>query len=378
MPVPDLTPYVNLTLDDRTVQDLHDGFIADVLSRAPEWNPLEVSPAVIYAQAILTAGAELIFALNRLPGAVLEALATRGYQLPRDTGAPAAATMTFIVADLDGHVLPAGTRIALDLDGELVTFTTDTDAAVAAGNDTAEVGITADDVGTAPNGIAAGSPVQVIDSIAFLDEASLATDVAGGRDPETGEAYLDRLAARLQRQTQVLTVASQFEFAALEVPGVDQALGIDRYDPAVGPAPGDNLGHVTLALAAAGAAVPVDVKNAVAAAVGPATQGGLITHLIDPTVTDVDVTMTVHRDGTLDDAAAAAAVQAALEAYLDPATQQLGSRATVFVHELEFVARSVPGIDRVVVTTVPAADQALPGDAPLAAAGAIVVNVVSG
>lgn len=377
MPVPDLTPYVDLTLDDRTTQDLFDGFLADALSRAPEWDPLEVSPAVIYAQSILVACSELLFAVNRLPGAVLEALGRRGYDLPRDTGGPATATMSFIVADTDGHVLPAGTRVALDVDGELVTFTTDVDAAVAVGNDTGVVAISADEVGTAANGVAAGTPVQVIDSIAFLDEASLDTDVDGGRDPEGGEMYLTRLAARLQRQTLVLTVASQFEFAALEVAGVDRALGIDRYDPAVGPDPGDNLGHVTVALTdAAGAAVAAPVKDAVAAAVGPATQGGLIVHLIDPTITAVPVTMTVHRDGTLDDAAAAAAVQAALEAYLSPATWPWAG--TVFVNELEHVARSVPGIDRVVVTTVPAADEALAGDAPLADAGAIVVNVVSG
>jgi uncharacterized phage protein gp47/JayE len=377
MPVPDLTPYVDLTLDDRTTQDLFDGFLADALSRAPEWDPLEVSPAVIYAQSILVAASELLFAVNRLPGALLEALGRRGYQLPRGTGVAAAATMTFIVADTDGHVLPAGTRVALDVDGELVTFTTDVDAAVAAGNDTGVVAITADDVGTAANGVAAGAPVQVIDSIAFLDEASLATAVAGGLEPEASEDYLTRLAARLQRQTLVLTVASQFEFAALEVPGVSRALGIDRYDPATGPTPGDNLGHVTVALAdVAGVAVTPAVRADVAAAIGPATQGGLITHLIDPTITAVPVTMTVHRDGTLDDAGAAAAVTAALEAYLSPATWPWAG--TVFVNELEHVARSVPGIDRVVVTTVPAADEALPGDAPLASAGAIVVNVVSG
>jgi uncharacterized phage protein gp47/JayE len=378
--VPDLTPYVDLILDDRTADDLFADFLTTVAALAPEYNPLEGKPSVIFAQGICSVGEEIIVAVNRLPGAVLEALGVRGYALPRDVGAPATGQVEFLLNDHAGHVLPAGLRVAIVVDGVPVTFTTDVDAAVAAGNDTGVVAITADNVGAALNGIPVGTTVQVLDSVPFLDEMTLSVALAGGRDPEDSEPYLDRLAARLQRQTTVLTVASQFGPAALEVAGVGRALGIDRYDPGTAGVPPNRIGHVTLVLTdVAGAPVSAAVKAAVTAALAPAAQGGLSIHLADPTVTIVNVAATVHRDATLSDAAAAAACATAVQAYLSLASWPLDS-STVFRTEIEHALRDVPGITRVEELTTPAADVALGGVAgsgQLAQAGTIAITVVN-
>ena len=376
--VPDLTPYVDLTIDDRTADDLFADFLAAAAALAPEYSPLEGKPSVIFAQAWCSVAEEIIFAVNRLPGALLEVLGVRGYALPRDVGAPAVGQVSFLLNDSLGHVLDAGTRVAIVVDGVPVTFTTDVDAIVAPGADAGVVAITADQVGAAVNGLPIGTPVQVLDSVPFLDEMTLSIALSGGRDPEDSEPYLDRVAAKLQRQSTVLTVASQFAPAALEIAGVGRAQSIDRYDPGLGGAPPNHIGHVTLVLTdAAGLAVSAGVKTDVTAALAPDTQGGLTVHLADPTPTVVAVTATVHRDATISDAAAATACADAVQAYLNPATWPFAP--IVYRTEIEHALRAVAGITRVEELTAPAADTALGGVAgigQLAVAGTIAITVV--
>lgn len=371
MPVPDLTPYVSLVIDDRTAQDLFNEFLADAQSRLSA-DLVETNPAVVYAQSYQLTGAEIIFAINRLPGAVMEALGTRGYQLPRGQGTPPIGAITFAVSDLDGHTLDAGTRVGVvGPDGVLATFTTDVDSTVAPGDPTGTVTVTADQVGSLLNGTPDGTVVQVLDSVPFLDTVTLTGPLTGGTDPETSEPYLTRLAALLQRQVLTVVTPSQFNFAALEVQGVGRAFAIDLYD--LGTDTPDSPGFVTVVLTdAAGAAVSSGVKAAVTALLDPIIQGGLIVGLADPTVTAVDVSVTISHDTTISDADASAAVADALTAYLSPASWPFA--ATVFVTELEFIARSVPGVTLATVTT-PVADLPLTGIGPLADAGTLLVTV---
>lgn len=376
--VPDLTPYVDLTLDDRTAQDLIEGFLADLASRMGIV-PNELNPTVIWGEAVAAIDAELIFSYNRLPGALLEALGTVGYQLPRSQGTRASGTVAITLSDAAGHMVPAGTRLAiLAGDGNPAGFTTDTDLYVAAGDTTGAVTVTADIAGVALNGIPAGTNVAVLDSIPWLDSATLTVATADGTDPEAGESYVPRLSALLQRQTATLQAPSQFALAALSVPGIGRATAVDRYD--LYTATADVNGHITIVIGDA-AGAPVD--PAVAAAFttylesggqggGSVYQAGLVYHLADPTQTAVDVTAAVQHDFTLDDATAIANVTAALAAYLSPGAWPWAG--TVYVTELEYVARAVPGITRAIVT-LPAGDVALAGLGPLAAAGAITVTI---
>jgi uncharacterized phage protein gp47/JayE len=378
MPVPDLRPYVDLTIDDRTPQDLFDAFLADAASRIPDWDPLETEPAVIYAQAHCQVFSELIAAINRLPGATFEALLTRGYDLGRSQGVAAAGQVTFTVSDRLGHTLPGGTRLAIAQDdGTLATLTTNVDVVVAPGAGDAVADVTADDVGTLLNATPVGTPVQVLDSIAFLDEVTVTTELSGGVDPEESEAYLTRGSVLLQRQVITLVTPRQFALAALGVAGVGRAFAIDRYDPGIAGVPPNANGNMSVGLTdAAGLAVSAAVSTAVSDALTPDMQGGLILHLLDPTTTVVNVSVTVHRDATLSDTDAAAAVADAVTAWLSPATWPFAG--TVYVTELEYVIRSVPGIDRVVAVATPAADVVLAGVVPLAQAGTVAVTVTSG
>jgi uncharacterized phage protein gp47/JayE len=375
---PDLSPYVDLTLDDRTAQDLFDTFKVDALSRLPGWAMLDTDGAVAVAESYAQVLSELIFAVNRLPGALVEAVLRRLFQLPRDTGAPAQTSVTVHAADNAGHAIRAGTRFGLDTGvGVILTLTADVDTDIVAGATDVDVPVTADQVGATWNGTPTGTGLQLLDALAFVDSAVLATPLIGGRDPETGDAYLTRGAALFAQLTQVLVVPPQFTVAAYAVAGVGRAVTIDRYDPGTPGVAPNRTGHVSIVLTD-GIAGPVSsgVKDAVTAALTPKMMGGLTLHLLDPTVTPVDVVVTVHRDSSADDTTVASRVAAALTAYLDPTAWPF--TATVYRNELEFVARQVAGVDRVVTLTTPAADVVLGGVGPLPTAGTIAVNVVHG
>jgi len=374
--VPDVSQFVDLTLDDRDPQALFEAFLADATSRFPDWSPREGDTEVVIAQSYAVVIAELIVAVNRLPGALLEALLGGLFELPRDSGAPPTGTITFTASDAAGHLLPAGTRLGyLQGDGTLATFTTDLDALIPPASTTGTAAVTGDTFGATLNGLAAGTPLQVLDAVAWLDAVDLEAVLAGGRDPETSQSYLTRGAELLATLTTTLVRPSQFVAAALAVPGVGRAFGIDLYDP-VGPDPAA-IGNLSLVLTdSAGNAVGGTVQSAVTAALAPRQQGGLAVHLLDPTLTVVDVTCSVHRDNTLTDATAAAAVQAALRAYLSPASWPFAGE--VYVNELISQIRAVPGVDRVNSVTVPGGDLPLAGAGPLASAGVLTVAVTSG
>jgi uncharacterized phage protein gp47/JayE len=372
---PDLSPFVDLTLDDRTAQDLFDRFRVDALSRLPGWAMRDTDTAVVLAESYAQVITELIFAVNRLPGAILEAMLRRLFDLPRDTGAPATTSVTVHAADLAGHVIPAGTRFGLDTGaGQILVLTSTVDTDIIAGASDVDVDVTADIVGATWNGTPTGTGLQLLDALAFVDSAVLATPLIGGRDPETGDAYLTRGAALFAQLTQVLVLPPQFTVAAFAVPGVGRAVTIDQYDPGAGGAPPNATGHVSIVLTddAAGA-VSAGVKAAVTAALVPKMMAGLALHLLDPTVTPVDVAIRVHRDASADDVTIAARVEAAIADYLDPNGWPFAG--TVYRTELEYVARAVAGVDRVVSLTAPAADVVLPGVGPLPAAGTITVAV---
>src|SRR4051794_20833934 len=114
MPSPDVTDLVELTLYDKGPFDLVDRALADAAPKLPGWVPREGNTELVLLEAMALPVAELIYAVNRLPGAVLDVL-LRLYGITRNLGAPAAATVRFTLADALGHNLPAGTRVALPL-----------------------------------------------------------------------------------------------------------------------------------------------------------------------------------------------------------------------------------------------------------------------
>lgn len=373
MASPDLRTYTDLVLYDRTPADLVERALLDAAVKLPGWTPREGNTEVVLIEALSLEVAELVYAVNRLPGAVVEVL-VRLLGVTRSEGAPAAATATFELVDDTGYVIPAGTVVRVDGAEEGTGFfVTDADLVVAPGNTEGTVGITAEEAGTALNGTVAGTSLTIVDALFVANGAVLASPVAGGTDLEDVAAWLNRGVERLSRLTDALILPEHFTSAALEDPRVGRATTVDNTDPLVGPA-GANEGNVTVVIAdGSGTALDAGIMSDIELDLEARSAAMLNVHVIGPTVTAVDVDVTVVRLTGADPADVEAAVEAAVDTYLDPAAWPWAG--TVRRNELIALVDGVAGVDYVASLTAPAADVVLTGYGPLADAGAVAVAV---
>lgn len=255
MTSPDVRPYVDLTLFDRSAQQIFATALADALVKLPGWVPREGNTEVVLLEAFALEVSELVFAVNRSPGAIMEVL-LRLFGLTPSAGSPATADVTFTLSDALGHEIPAGTRLRLVPPNgtEAVDFVTVAVLNVTSGQTTGTVGVVATEVGKRAHSGTVGQSLQILDAVVFVDAANLATAPAGGEEPESTIAFLDRGVQRLSRLVTTLVLPEHFTAAALEEESVERAFTIDNYDPGQAGSPGDHGGHVTVAVATTGGA----------------------------------------------------------------------------------------------------------------------------
>lgn len=375
LPPPDITSYVDLRPFDVPDQVIVDTSLAAAKLNLPGWIPREGDTEVLIIESLALEIAEAIVAVNRLPGAVVQALLLMAGVDP-DYGSPPSATAKIVFGDILGHTVPAGTRVHLRLgDGSSVTFLVEPPGVtVFAGEDTGYVSLIGDSFTARANGTTAGALLEMADPIPFVDQVTLQTPVVDGRDPETDNQWRDRGVQRLSRLSDALVIPRQFQAAALERAEVAAALAIDNYDPAVGPA-GGNAGHVTVAvLGDGGAYLSIEAKDTIRADLDARAVGMLVVHVVDATLVTVPVATTVVPLLGMDWTIVQASVQAAVTAYLDPLKWTFGSK--IYLNEMISLLDQVQGVDRVVSVTIngAASDYTIPGVAALPKAGAITVT----
>lgn len=227
---PDLSGYVDLQLFDKTPQDLFDAAKAELLLRVPQFNVVEGAMEVQLLEAIGQIVSEGTYAINRIPGAIMQIL-LQLFEVDRFLGTEPTVTIQFNLADTAGHVVPAGTRVSLDLGADLpVIFTTTENAAANPGESTATAGALGDRFTDQANGVSAGMSLAMIDSLFFVNSAELADSPVGGVDPEDTPTWLTRGTAALARLTSTLVRPAQFTAAALEDPNVFRATTLDNWN----------------------------------------------------------------------------------------------------------------------------------------------------
>jgi uncharacterized phage protein gp47/JayE len=228
--------------------------------------------------------------------------------------------------------------------------------------------VTAGRATSAPNG--SNSGLSLLDPIVFVEAVEFDTPPAGGADPETVDEWTTRAVNRFTRLTDSLVLPEHFTARALDRAGVFRATTVDNWDGAAAA-----NGHVTVAVMGEGGVfVPAGDRAELQADLEAAALANLAVHVLDPTVTEVDVDMTVKRTAGVEPGDVEAAVTTALAAYLS--TDSWPWDATVRVYELVSLVDSVEGVEYVDTVAVPAADVALAGVAPLATAGALTVTVI--
>lgn len=374
MPSPDVRKYVDLTIQDLDAQAIFEQALADAQAKFPDWVPREGNTEVVLGEALSLEVSHLNFAINRLPGTLMEIL-LRLYGLERSQGVRATATAAFTLSDADGHTIEEGTTLVLSANMETpLVFRTDANLAVNVGSSTGTVAITAELPGATANGTPAGTPLDLLEAILHVEHVELAGDVVGGEGPEAGEDFLNRGAQILSRLVTTLVLPEHFTAAVLEEPDVYRAMTVDNYDPGQAGDPGDHGGHVTVAvLGEGGVALSSSRKTELEATLEAKALANLDVHVVDPTITVVAVAVTAHRLPGYTDVQVKENVVAALNAYLNPDTWPWSG--TVRRFELVALVDRAEGVDYVEALTTPAADTALTGVAPLADANVVVGNV---
>jgi uncharacterized phage protein gp47/JayE len=348
-PPADLGAYVDLRIFDVPSQDLINAMIAMYGISNPGWVAREGNTEVLLMEAIALAVAENVVAINRLPGAVVEAVLGLAGVL-RDFGAPATCTATINVADNLGYTIPTGTRFYLTLaTGQVVVFLAQSpDTQIASGQTSATVNLISQINTAAANGVAAGARLVLADQLNMIQSITLSSTVAGGRDPETDVAWRDRGVARLQRLSDALVVPQQFNAFIDEDVRIGRVMTIDLWDGSVGSPtlPGTNPGHITSAVLdptglPLGTSDLTDLQNQAQAKAAAM----LAVHVVNATLDNLNVFVTFTTAAGYTASAVAASVTAAIRNYVNPLTWTAGAPARH--NEFVSLVDQVPGVDYV-------------------------------
>lgn len=365
----DVSPYVDLRVYDASPADLLARALVDLEAKVPGLVLRPGNVETVLLEAFALEVSELVYAINRVPGAVTEAL-LRLYGLERDQGAVPTALADFSFIDTaGGYTVPAGTRLRV---AERV-YVTVSPLTVNPGNAIGTTTIVGLDVAEDTNGLAIGTVIDLLDPVYSVASVALSSSPSGGRWPEDAAAFLSRGVQRLRRLATTLVLPDHFTAAALEQADVERATTIDNYDGGAG-TPGTVEGHVTVAVTGSGGADLGTTRRAELEALFESEAVAMLdVHVVGPTITDVDVSATVRRLPEANSAEVANAARQAVADYLSPSTWPWAG--TVRRNELIALLDGVEGVDYVEDVAVPAADLPLSGAAPLARADVVEIFV---
>lgn len=349
---PDLGSYIDLRLFDVPDQALIDAMISYYEIVNPGWIAREGNTEVLLMETIALGNAESVVAINRLPGAVIEAILQLA-EVGKDYGAPGFASATVTVADGLGYVIPTGTRFYLPLTTGAITFLSEApDVTIPAGQTEATVPLVTEINTGAANGVQAPTRLVLADQLYMVQSVALASTVTGGRDPETDEQWRDRGVARFRRFSDALTVPRHFDAAVDEDPRVGRVLTVDLWDGSVVTPgdPGDDPGHVTVAVLGTDGApldqVDLDELEAMTEALAAAM---LDVHVLNAVTDEIDIVAVVHVLSGFVEATVLTNAQTTLREYLDPLNWLVNE--PVRHNELVSVLDQSPGVDYVVSIT---------------------------
>lgn len=352
-PPVDLGAYVDLRVFDVPDQDLISAMTAYYGIVNPGWVPREGNTEVLLMEVIALAIAENVATINRLPGAVVEAVLHLA-GVDRDFGAPAVATATINLADGLGYTIPTGTRFYLPLaTGTVVFLAQAPDTQIAPGATSATINLISQINTAAANGVLAGTRLVLADQLSMVQTVVLASTVASGRDPETDAAWRDRGVARLQRLSDALVVPTQFNAFIDEDVRVGRVMTVDLWDGSVGTpgAVGSNPGHITsCVLDPTGLPLSTPTLTDLQAQAQAKSAAMLAVHVINATLDTIAVVASIRTAAGFVAATVAASVTSVIRNYINPLTWAAG--APLRHNEFISVIDQTPGVDYVVSVTL--------------------------
>lgn len=360
--------YLGLNIDDRDPQAIFDAGMAKYLELAPNARPRNGSVEVMLMEALATASADVIYALNRFPATAVEGILAL-YGVPRFAGSAAAGTVTLTLDGTRTLTVEAGQRLSDPVTGLTLAVTT---ATTGTSVTSLVVPVATEEPGGAGNAIAAGSPLDLLDSIPYVTSATVTAGFSGGSDAESDSSYIDRASTVLARVTSSLVLPSHFIAYLLQDARITKANAIDLYRP--GGTIGTDLGYITTYTYGRGAQLSSSVREELRVAMQEICSAMVTVAVEEAVLVTQAITLEVHALPGYSTTEVNANVKAALLAWMNPEKWAWGR--DIMPTEIIDVAADVPGVDYVNSVSVPSATVAL-ADKQLAKAGTVTVTVTS-
>lgn len=379
--------YEITTDEDELIQQYLDNLTAAFPGISLNENHLEVASGEELARLVLN----LMRTTADVSEGIFREYGRKVAGLPPVDATPATFLATITAIDDDGHLFPAGTRIAYRRTAdELWVFESTADANIPAlNNSVGNVPFASIDLTEDRNGIAAGTEYELVDNLFWVDSIVSTTVTAGGSIGDTDDAYLERLTEEVGLLGPRPILPNDFAILAKRTNGVYRAVAIDGYDPATQTYGNDRFVTVA-AVDQDGFAASAAVRDAMRDDLDDKREINFVVEAIDPTFTQVRIVFEAVAFPGADIAAVETAAENAVEDYISPATWGGGNetpavwrlQTAVRLYEIAAVINAVPGIDYITLLTIneAAADFILPGAAPLPrkAAGAGGDSTVEG
>ena len=371
---PDITVYTDLTINNKTPQDIVTSAVATLQSRFPEWTPSLTNLEMALMEALAVEVSEAIYIINTIPSNIVEMLLTL-FGTSRGQGTAPSVSVQFTMSDTAGYIIPAGTEVSIPIGlPDNLSFFTNTPLTITAGTMTGTVTATAVTPTISANGVASGTACQLLIGLPNVTSVATASVISGGVDPELTSSWLNRGIQLLQRLSSTLVTPAHFTSYALTQPYVNRANAIDNFNISFGSgSPGDHPGHISVLVYGFGDVVSSPNKATLLAAMQASSMSNLGIHLADPTITTINVTCTVKGNTSYTSAQTLADVTAALQAYLNPNSWQWSG--VVRYNDLVKIISNVPSVAYLVSLTTPSTDVTIGLNTVLVNAGTLSITV---
>jgi uncharacterized phage protein gp47/JayE len=331
--------YLGVSVDDADPQAIFDRMLTLAETRLPQWEARNGSLETVLMEATAVGVADLIYAANRVMGAMLEGLISL-YGVTRDEGTPATGTVRLTLTGSPTTTIEEGTLFRIE-DADSMLVATET---VTVTGSTVDVAVATTDTGGYLNAITAGTACDPVVAVPHLANCVLHTDLNGGADAEDDLAFLSRAATRFARVTSSLVVPEHFTAYALEQPYVKRAVAVDQYDHDGGGAPGDDDGYLTVYVYGNGAALSASEKSELQTAMQAQCASILTMTVEDATPVSVAVTAAVTKATGYDDTELEAAIEDALASVWSWQTSGFGADVEPF--DVQAVIEASPASTR--------------------------------
>ena len=226
MASPNFTPYIDLTVNNKTITEVYDASVQYAQTALPEFSPRVGTIENALLEAFAHATGSLITTINSLPDGLMEGLLNlMGFS--RVEATPSTASVEITLSVNTGATISAGTVFSynvFDAEGVLTQYLYETiaDLTIASGSTIGTASVTASDPSAYPD-IPVGTELTVVSSTPFILTVTLTSIATVGTDTETDSEYFDRAVTFLGSLSASIATASQLtNYIAVNYPTVNR------------------------------------------------------------------------------------------------------------------------------------------------------------